>query len=136
MDWLRTIPGLVPLLTGLFVVAQFAGVVPSRVAHASPVVGHPAAHVHAVHVHGNHVHKHAGSAHDDCPGHEQGSADLPGAPDSECCALHGLAAIVPVVVVAVPIGTIGERMADCRTGKVTGLGPGRLDRPPKSLLSL
>jgi hypothetical protein len=133
MNWLRTIRGLVPLLTGVFVVAQFAGVVPFRVAHASPVVAH---HVNSVHVHGEHLHKHADSTHDNCPGHEHGSAELPGAPGTECCALHGLAAIVPVVVVAVPIGTIGERIADCQTDKVTGVGTGRLERPPKFLLSL
>ena len=128
MNWLRTIRGLVPLLTGLFVVAQFAGVVPFRAAPASPPVYQAPAHAHAGHVHGEIKHKHADGNHS---GHEHRSV-----PGSDCCALHGLTAIVPVLALAVPIGNIGERLTGRRTDEVIGVDARRLDRPPKSLLSL
>jgi hypothetical protein len=136
MAWLRTAHGLTAWLIGLFMLAQLAGVVPFRDAHASPTAAHAPANIGTAHARGDHVHKHsAGQAHFHGEEHQHSDTDRAGLLADQCCALHGLAAIVPVVVAAVPAGIIGERIADARIDRMAGIVAGRLDRPPKHLAS-
>src|SRR5262249_61091899 len=87
MTWCRTIRGVVPWLIGLFMVAQLAGVVPSEYVHLTSGLAHAAAHQHD---HGTpgHTHHHDGTKHD-------------GTIADECCALHLLPGVVPLVSVAI-----------------------------------
>jgi hypothetical protein len=58
MSWFRAIPGIVRLLVGLFLVAQFAGMMSSPRASAKPIAAASESH----HQHG-HDHGDAGKAH-------------------------------------------------------------------------
>ncbi len=122
MAWCRTIRGLVPWLIGLFLVAQLAGVVPFEYIHPTPGLAHAAAHEHEHGIAG-HTHHHDGTKQD-------------GAVADQCCALHSLAGVVPLVIMAILSDPIGERLSAEPTDRVSGIGPGRLDRPPRSLSSL
>ncbi len=122
MAWCRTIRGLVPWLIGLFLVAQLAGVVPFEYIHPTPALAHAAAHEHD---HGSvgHTRHHEGTEQD-------------GAIADQCCALHSLAGIVPLVVMGILSDPIGERLSPEPADRASGIGPSRLDRPPRSLASL
>jgi hypothetical protein len=109
-------------------VAQFAGVVPFREAFPSAPAGHT--HEHAVHLDDTHTHKHAssGAAHH----HHDGGANAPG---DQCCALHSFfAAIVPVVLTPTFAGVLGPPLEARQPENMAGIGPGRIDRPPRTLL--
>jgi hypothetical protein len=122
MAWCRTIRGLVPWLIGLFLVAQLAGVVSYEYIHPTLALANAAAHEHG---HGSvgHTHHHDGT--------EQDSAIA-----DQCCALHSFAGIVPLLVVATSTDSTGERLSPGPADRASGIGPGRLDRPPRSLASL
>src|SRR5262249_41679325 len=120
MTWCRTIRGVVPWLIGLFMVAQLAGVVPSEYVHPTSGLAHAAAHEHDGTP--SHTHHHDGTKQD-------------GAVADQCCALHSLAGVVPLVMMAILSDLIGERLSVEPTDRVSGRGPGRLDRPPRSLPS-
>jgi len=129
MTWRRTTRKFVPWLIGLLVVAQFAGVVPFRQAFASPSVSHTHLHEHAERVDGSVAHTHMG----DGATHRHDTGDA-AAPSDKCCALHGLIAIVPVVITAALVVLVGKPLEDRRLQNFTGITPGRLDRPPRTLL--
>jgi hypothetical protein len=118
MSWFRTIPGIVRLLVGLFLVAQFAGVVSSPRAGAQPITA-------ASHQHG-HDHGDPGKAH-----HHR---DHGGALADTCCALNAYFTGVLPPVIAIETGRItGEPLAVGRDHQSVGVPPGRLDRPPRPL---
>jgi len=120
MNWFRTIRGFVRLLAALFLVAQFAGVVSSPRANASPLPN--AAHAHAQH---QHDYDHAGQHHGD---RAQDLADT-------CCALHAcFAGVLPPAIVIETEIAIGESLAMGPDDRECGVPPGRLDRPPRPLL--
>ena len=122
MAWCRTIRGLIPWLIGLFLVAQLAGVVPSEYVYPTPGLAHAATHEHE-HGTAGHTHHHDGTKQD-------------GAVADQCCALHSLAGVVPLVVMAILADRVGERLSPAAADRASGIGPGRLDRPPRSLPSL
>ncbi len=121
MAWCRTIRGLVPWLISLFLVAQLAGVVPFEYIHPTPALAHAAAHDHGS---VGHKHHHDGTKQD-------------GAIADQCCALHSLAGVLsPLLAASIPSDLIGHPMAAELTEHGSGIDAGRLDRPPKPLLSL
>jgi hypothetical protein len=129
MTWRRTTRKLVPWLIGLLVVAQFAGAVPFRQAFASPSVSHTHVHEHAERGVDAIVHTHMG----DGATHRHDIGDA-AAPSDKCCSLHGLIAIVPVVITAVLVVLVGKPLEVRPPQNFTGITPGRLDRPPRTLL--
>ena len=127
MAWCRKMRSLVPWLIGLFLVAQLAGVVPSGYIHAELALGHAPLHEHQ---HGTAGHTH----HQD--GTKQDGTKQDGAAADPCCALHSLAGVVPLIAIAILLDRIGERLSPEPADRASGIGPGRLDRPPRSLPSL
>jgi hypothetical protein len=120
---LRTIPGFIRLLVGLFLVAQFAGVVSSPRASALPVAAAAvASHDHNQHAldsvdHGKRHHHHDSGA----------LADT-------CCGLHAcFAGVVPPLAGVQTECMIGEPIAAGADDLTLGLSGSRLDRPPRPL---
>jgi hypothetical protein len=111
MQWLRT--------TALFVVAQFAGVVPSPLATAaSSSVGD--AHKHHLNADGAGAISHS---HDN--EHEKHRAD-------PCCGLHAFfTGVLPALIVVDPVDPPHQRLSAGLDDVVVGVDPGRLDRPPR-----
>jgi hypothetical protein len=133
---LRTFRRIVPFLIGLFMAAQLAGVVSLEESHGSPGIAaatehHPADHAAYLAYSGDHHHGHGGV--DTATHHGLGGGGVVG----PCCALHAfLVAVAPIVLIApVVMFGRGERL-DIGAEVFTGLAAKRLDRPPRSLLSL
>ncbi len=120
MQWLRTIRRFVRVLAALFVVAQFAGVVPSPLATAaSSSVG--TAHLQHLRVDGAGAISHS---HDN--EHEKHHAD-------PCCGLHAFfTGVLPAPVVVDPVDQPHQPLSVGLDDVVVGIDPGRLDRPPRS----
>jgi len=120
---LRTIPWFVRLLVGLFLVAQFAGVVSSPRASALPLPTAAAPHDdhHHAQDHGDH-----GKPHDH---HDHG-----GTLADTCCALHAyFAGVLPPVAAIETEGVVGEQLSVGPDHLALGIPRGRLDRPPRPL---
>ena len=121
MKLLRTIPWFTRLLVGLFLVAQFAGMVSSPRANASPM---RAADVSQVHDHHPQYHGDRGG-----PGDHRG-----GNPADSCCALHAcFAGVLPLVIAMVTDTVTGEPLSAGADTLTLGAPGGRLDRPPRPL---
>jgi hypothetical protein len=119
---LRTIPGFIRLLVGLFLVAQFAGVVSSPRASALPVAAAAvASHDHNQHAldsvdHGKQHHRH----------------DPGGNLADRCCGLHAcFAGVLPPLAGVQTECMIGEPIATGADDLTLGLSGSRLDRPPR-----
>jgi hypothetical protein len=124
MGQLRTMRGFVRTLVMLFVIAQFAGVVSSPMAHAHPASATATAHADHRRVHS---HDHQGRAHED-HGQCGDQADY-------CCALHAFfAGVIPPAIAIDAVNFVDLRLTPQPNTMVAGLGPGRLDRPPRPLL--
>lgn len=128
MALFRTMQRLVPWLIGLFLVAQFAGIVP-RVPFAKP-----SATVVALQLHKQHQPAHDHSDQNKTQHHHP--ADQSGGITDECCALHLLTAVVSVPVTSVPADVAGEPQSEMSAHSFAGADPSLLYRPPRSLLSL
>ena len=131
MRWFRTIKGLAPWLVGLLLVAQLGG----AVAFDRVGVGGVATISTSVHAQG---HQHATQAHEqaaisDTASSDDHCADTSGALADQCCALHLLAGVLPPPLAAHVLSAMGESLTPEPAGRVAGLGPDALDRPPKSL---
>jgi hypothetical protein len=110
-----------PWLVGLFLFAQIAGVVPLMFDHTfHSFEGQPAA---AAHDHG------APGQHGD---HRHGAGDV----KDECCTLYHLIGVIPLAIADTPAGSIKVRVDALPPNPLVITGPDRLDRPPKSLLSI
>jgi hypothetical protein len=127
---LRTIPGFVRLLVGLFLVAQFAGVVSSPRSSAMPLTAPPASHEQHHHAqdHSDHLQDRIdhGKRHDH---HDHGGnlADT-------CCALHAyFAGVLPPIIAIRAESVIGKPLSVGLDNLAVGVSPGRLDRPPRPL---
>jgi DUF2946 family protein len=129
MNRLRTIPGFVRLLAGLFLMAQLAGVVSSPRASAQPAMAdagviHDMTHDHAGH------HQAGAGADQPAPAHHHHDGNLA----DTCCALHAyFAGVMPPPVAVKTANVVGERLAARRDFQSSGVAPGRLDRPPRPL---
>ena len=137
MRRLRTLRRFVPFLIGLFMVAQLAGVVSFEGPHAHAAVAasaefHPADHAAHQHAHaGEHHHGHEGMG--NAIDHGLGGGGVAG----HCCALHAFLVGVasPVLISLFADLGKGERL-EVGSDLVAGLTGSRLDRPPRSHLSI
>ncbi len=127
MQRLRTIPRFVRVLVVLFMAAQFAGVVSSPLALAEE---NPAAAV-------SHMHHHDMDAHGDAVkfhSHGDRSANHHADP---CCALHAFfAGVLPAVIAVEAADIVSQRLVVGLVDIVSGIDPGRLDRPPRPLVAI
>jgi hypothetical protein len=124
MQWFRTKTSAIRLLVGLFLLAQFAGVVSSPLAQAHAAASTAA--VHAGHHHAN-GHRHDGCAHANA-GACTDRADY-------CCALHAFfAGILPLAAAIENAGIASETLRPAVSDAALGLEGGGLDRPPRPLL--
>ena len=129
MNRLRTIPWFIRLLVGLFMVAQFAGVVSSPRASALPVTAALASHGHNHHAldHLKQDQVDQGKPHDHQ--HHDGSSLA-----DTCCGLHAcFAGVLPPLAAAATECAIGKPIAAVADDLTLGLSGGRLDRPPRPL---
>jgi hypothetical protein len=122
MQWLRTITSFVRVLVALFVITQFAGVVPSPLASAEAYAGAVALHVQHQHLHLLPDQRESADRHSNPSG---GHVD-------RCCALHAffaglLPSLVAIETTTPPAQQLLAHLAESRVGIVLG----RLDRPPK-----
>jgi hypothetical protein len=121
------------LLVGLFMVAQFAGVVSSPRASALPVTATLVSHSQDHHAQNHYAQDHLkqdhagqGTPHDH---HHDGS----GLADT-CCGLHAcFAGVLPLLAAAASECVIGEPIDAVADDLTLGLPGGRLDRPPRPL---
>jgi hypothetical protein len=123
---LRTTPWFIRVLVGLFLVAQFSGVVSSQRASALPAAGARALHdrgqdaqdcAHHCKPQDHHQDRHDGSD-----------------PAGVCCGPHACCAgALPSLPGVGSECTGGEPIADIADGPTLGLLGGRLDRPPRPL---
>jgi hypothetical protein len=133
MQWFRTKARAIRLLVALFLVAQFAGVVPAPLsqAYATPraAIVHTDHHHGGSHQAGNH---HAdGHRHDACAHPNAGACTDHG---NYCCALHAFfAGILPPAAAIDNTVIASETLRPGVTDVALGLHPGRLDRPPRPL---
>ncbi len=128
---LRTIPWFTRLLVGLFLVAQFAGVVSAPRANAVPMTA-AASQTSASETDGFKVHHHAQDRHDQ--GGVRGPHDHGGNLADTCCALHAWFAGVLPPIIAIAVETaIGEPLSVRPDDLAPGAPGGRLDRPPRPL---
>jgi hypothetical protein len=127
---LRIMPWFTRLLVGLFLVAQFAGVVSAPRANALPMTA-AASQAGASQMDGFTVHHHEhnngqGRLHDR---HDHGSS-----PADTCCALHAcFAGVLPLVIAIATETVIGEPLSVRPDDLAPGAHGGRLDRPPRPL---
>jgi hypothetical protein len=132
MQWFRTKARATKLLVALFLVAQFAGVVPSPLWQAHAAAGAAVAHPSQHHSDGRHAGGHqADYRHDACAHPDTGActdhADY-------CCALHAFfAGILPPAAAIENAVVAPEALRPAVSSAALGLHPGRLDRPPKPL---
>jgi len=129
MQWFRTKTPAIRLLVGLFLLAQFAGVVSSPLSQAHAAAGTAIAHAAHHHADGHRAndHRDGGCAQADvgtCADH----ADY-------CCALHAFfAGILPPAAAIEKAGVAAETLRPAVSDVALGLAGGRLDRPPRPLL--
>ncbi len=125
MRRLRTIAGFVRVLIGLFLVAQFSGVV------SSPLAGAPGfAMIGDSHQHHPHMQMHGPIDATPVTHHSDQDGD-------NCCALHAFfAGILPGVVMVETVNVPGQRIVATLNDLGLGVDPGRLDRPPRPFASI
>ena len=124
MHWFRTIRRSIHLLIGLFLLAQFAGVVPS------PLVGGRAA-AHALDAHA-HDHHHAHQSPDRASADKRGERHAGHFDD--CCALHAFfAGVLPTAAVIEHATLMGVRIGPKLAEGTLGVTVGTPERPPKPL---
>jgi hypothetical protein len=120
MQRLRTIRRFVRVLAALFVVAQFAGVVPSPLSSAPVGSGVAAAHTH---------HHHADGADAISHSHDSKSAKHHADP---CCGLHAFfTGVLPAAIILDPVDAPHQQLSAGLDDMVVGVDPSRLDRPPR-----
>jgi hypothetical protein len=128
MQWFRTKTRAIRLLVGLFLLAQFAGVVSSPLKQAHAAAGTAVVHAGHHHTEGDRAndHRHDGCAHPDtgaCLDH----ADY-------CCALHAFfAGILPPAAAIERAAIAAETVRPAVGDAALGLEGGGLDRPPRPL---
>jgi uncharacterized membrane protein len=128
---LRTISWFTRLLVGLFLVAQFAGVVSAPRANALPMMA-AAAQTGVSHMDGVEVHHHAQGHNDQGGLHDH--HDRSGNPADTCCALHAcFAGVLPPVIAIAAETVVGEPLCVRPDDLAPGAPGGRLDRPPRPL---
>jgi hypothetical protein len=126
---LRSIPWFTRLLVGLFLVAQFAGMVSAPRANALPMTA-AASQTGAPQMDGSKVHHHAHNE----QGGPQDHHDRSRNPADTCCALHAcFAGVLPPVIAIATETVIGEPLSVRPDDVAPSAHGGRLDRPPRPL---
>ncbi len=120
---LRRLQRLAACLVAMFLIAQFAGVVP-RTAVAQPGAAAAA----SSHSFQQHAHQH--SDHDKV---RQQKADDHGNIADQCCALHLLAGVVPLVIAATRADLASTALTLAPADSEAGIGARPLYRPPRPL---
>ncbi|MGX9948531.1 hypothetical protein ACTG4Q_39265 (plasmid) [Bradyrhizobium denitrificans] len=122
MNWLRRQRGFVRILLVVMLTVQFAGVLASPLAHASPAFNGAHQIVHHQHVHGT-----AGLPHQ--------QRDHKAAFSEHCCALHAIFVGI-IAQAAVPETRIASftRIALATEAAQHVSAASRLDRPPRSFV--
>jgi hypothetical protein len=116
-------PWFVRLLVGLFLVAQFAGVVSSPRASALQLATAGVSHDHHQHAHDHGDEAKPYDHHD----HSGSLADT-------CCALHAyFSGILPRAIAIEAGSVIAEPLSVSPDTSALGVPPARLDRPPRPL---
>jgi hypothetical protein len=134
MKWLRTIPWFTRLLVGLFLAAQFAGMVSTPRANALPAPAAAAFHAGTSHAGAPPAAHHAHVQGYDGHGVPCAHHDRDGNPADTCCALHACFAGLLPPAVAVAVDTAGgEPLAARPDAAARDALAGRLDRPPRPL---
>lgn len=121
---LRKLQRLAASLVAMFLIAQFAGVVP-RTAVAQPGAAAGASSLSS--------HQHARNHVDHEKACHQKADDQHGNIADQCCALHLLAGVVPPVMVAIPADLASSALALTLTESDAGLAAAPPYRPPRSL---
>jgi hypothetical protein len=134
MQSFRTKARAIRLLVALFLVAQFAGVVPAPLSQAYATARAAIAHTgHSHHQAVGHQadgHRVDGHRHDGCAHPDAGACDHA----DYCCALHAFfAGILPPAAAIENAVVAPEALRPAVSSAALGLHPGRLDRPPKPL---
>jgi len=122
MARLRTMRGLMIWAMGVFLIAQFAGVVSSELIFPQPGAG-----LTAPHAHSHHADSVADSTLPHHHHHGQGQAD-----GDHCCALHTLAAVLPTVLTSAPLTLVAVRLFPERARQIAMTIPNLPDRPPRT----
>jgi hypothetical protein len=130
MARLRTLRRLVPILVGLFLIAQFAGVVP-RSAVAKPDIKTAAAQMHH-----QQAQDQSGHSHSNCNESAQHNPDGQHGIADQCCALHLLTAVILPLAQATIASRLAQALLHESSAPVAGIGGHPLDRPPRSPQSL
>ena len=119
---------LVPWLIGLFLVAQFAGILP-RIAYAHGDTNGAVAQIDGAGVDGAGVHEHCDhrSGLDEHQDHH--GVTIAG----QCCALHLLTGVVSVIVTALYIGYGARPTLDASARLIAGIDANALFRPPRTV---
>lgn len=125
MTPLRKLRALAAGLVAMFVFAQFAGVVPRA------AVAQPSAAAAALSHHQHDQHYAAHDSHNRLRHHH--ADDQHGNVADQCCALHLLAGVVPLVITAIPAHLASTALTSGPTDSGAGLGAPPLYRPPRSL---
>ena len=121
MTLLRTIPWFVRLVVGLFLIAQFAGVVSSPRASALQL-----ATANLSHDHHQHAYDHGEGA------KQRDHHDHGGSLADTCCALHAyFSGILPPAIGIETGSVIAESLSMSPNTSALGVPPGRLDHPPR-----
>lgn len=125
MHWLRSLNRSILALVVAFLLAQFAGAVPSPLASAQNFANAVTHHVH------HHQHAHGYSQ----EGHGSSHNDRTGNHGDTCCALHAFFAGVVPCLAAIEIRAVAGQRIDAvfAEDRVEAL-PNRLDRPPKPIV--
>jgi hypothetical protein len=140
MTRLRKLWHLAAGLAAMFIIAQFAGIVPrsavAKPAAAAAAVAHPGKHAHECGLHsaGSKLADHTprdDTPPDQRPDHRPDHAH--GNIADQCCALHLLAGVVPLVITATPADLASSALALRPTDRSAGLGTPPPYRPPRSL---
>jgi hypothetical protein len=127
MQWFRTTPHVIRMLVALFLVAQFAGVVSSPLTQSHAAAGAAA---HAIYHH-DMDHRAGGYGHNECAYPDAGACEDQG---DYCCALHAFfVGILPPATAVQNMQSASEPLVPAVNQVVLGLGPNRLDRPPRPL---
>lgn len=121
MQWFRTIRRFAGVMVGLFLLAQFAGVVSAPLASAHPATAAALSHVH-----------HQGHVDDKAPVHQHGGES--GKDADHCCALHAFfAGVLPSAVAIESTALTGLVITPRLAEGSSGVTLATLDRPPKRL---
>lgn len=129
--WRKTLGALVVALYALCVMLPTAAVAATHFPVSEHCLGE---HHHGVGVHQHAyaepvIHDNGGATHEEPAGHDHGQTE-------KCCGLFGVTALAPGFQAIAPERTQSSDLVVPRVASLLGSRGGRIDRPPRDLLSL